>query len=190
MLVGRYGAVLDACVLHPAILRGALLWLAQERLFRPIWSEAILDEWQTSLSRRFPDLGPDKLARMRSGFDAFDAALVAVPGTFVRVAELPDPNDAHVFAAALAGKANAIVTFNMKHFPEALAAEVGLEIRHPDDFIVNILDLDETKALGALRTQRASYANPSITAQAFLDKLERMGLVQTRHRLAPLVALL
>jgi hypothetical protein len=39
MLIGRYSCVLDACVLHPAILMGSLLWLASERLYRPYWSD-------------------------------------------------------------------------------------------------------------------------------------------------------
>lgn len=38
MLVGRYSAFLDANVLHPAFLRGALLWFADARLLRPVWS--------------------------------------------------------------------------------------------------------------------------------------------------------
>ncbi|WP_394659006.1 hypothetical protein [uncultured Novosphingobium sp.] len=46
MLVGRYTVLLDANVMHPAIVRGALLWFAASRLFRPLWSEAILAEWE------------------------------------------------------------------------------------------------------------------------------------------------
>lgn len=53
MLIGRYSCVLDACVLHPAILMGSLLWLASERLYRPFWSDMIWDEWQRSLEKRF-----------------------------------------------------------------------------------------------------------------------------------------
>ncbi len=49
MLVGRYTVLLDANVMHPAIVRGALLWFAANRLFRPLWSEAILAEWEKSL---------------------------------------------------------------------------------------------------------------------------------------------
>ena len=65
MLIGRYTAVLDACVLHPAFLQGALLWLATERLYRPVWSDVILDEWQRSLEKRFGE-GDSKVLTKRA----------------------------------------------------------------------------------------------------------------------------
>ena len=42
-------AVLDANVLYPFQLRNLLLWLAQEGLYEPLWSELILDEIQRNL---------------------------------------------------------------------------------------------------------------------------------------------
>ena len=59
MLVGRYGAVLDANILYSATLRGALLRMAQERLFRPMWSRRILEEWERSVRETRPHLRED-----------------------------------------------------------------------------------------------------------------------------------
>ena len=47
-----YAVVLDAYVLHPAHLRDTLLRLSERELFQPLWTSAILDELERSLTRR------------------------------------------------------------------------------------------------------------------------------------------
>jgi len=39
-------------------------------------------------------------------------------------------------AAAIAGHADAIVTFNIKHFPVDVLLSHGTEVQHPDDFVI------------------------------------------------------
>ena len=190
MLVGRYGVVLDANTLYPPTLRGALLRMAQERLFRPMWSERILDEWERSVRRDYPHLADAQFARMHDVFRLFPDAYVTDQHHLQLTQPLPDPDDEHVFATAVVGAADAIVTFNTKDFPADIAADLGIEIRHPDQFLVNLIDLDPARALKALRLQREVLKNPPMTAEVFLDKLRGAGLVQTHLRLAGLAGLL
>ena len=98
MLVGRYTVLLDANVMHPSIVRGALLWFAASRLFRPLWSEAILAEWEESLRRRFPDLAADHFQRQRAYMGSFGEALVEGYEPLMPALTLPDPKDVHVLA--------------------------------------------------------------------------------------------
>lgn len=185
MLVGRYLAFLDANVLHPAFLRAAMLWFAQERLFRPAWSTGVLDEWRGSVKRRFGDVTDERLDEMQSVMTAsYPDALVTGYERIAPCLDLPDPGDNHVLAAAIVGKCHGIVTANIKHFPADKLADFNLEIIHPDDFIVNIIDLERGRALTACRAHRAAMRQSAPTPDQFLERYLATGLVQAHARLS------
>lgn len=128
-------AVLDACVLYPSVLREILQGVAAKGLFEPLWSDRILGEWTRATAK----LGP--LAQAQSEMEAAQFR-AAFPRGFVREhlniearLALPDVNDVHVFAVAIAGNADCIITFNAKDFPRHLLAEEGVERRDPDGFL-------------------------------------------------------
>lgn len=54
----------------------------------------------------------------------------------------------------IVGRADAIITANQKDFPEEQTLPFNVEVIHPDDFLVNAIDLDTGKALAALTRQR------------------------------------
>lgn len=185
MLIGRYSAFLDANVLHPAFLRGAMLWFASERLLRPVWSAGVLEEWRRSLKRRHTDLDDTKVDQLQQlMLEHFPDAMVEGYEPFIEALELPDPDDRHVLAAAIVGKCHGIITANTKHFPDNAVRPHQLEIVHPDDFIVNIIDIDETKALTACRNHRAAMTKSAPTQDEYLDRFRTCGLVQAHARLA------
>ena len=128
-------AVLDACVLYPTVLREILLGVAARGLYEPLWSDRLIREW----TRATVKLGP--LAQAQSEGDAalFRAAFPRgqvreQPNIEARLL-LPDPNDVHVLAVAIAGHADCIVTFNAKDFPRHVLAEDGIERRDPDGLL-------------------------------------------------------
>ena len=96
---------------------------------------------------------------------------------------LPDPDDVHVLAAAIAAHADCIVTANLKDFPADVLELYGLTALHPDDFIVAQLDLDIYPALGAFKGMRERKRNPSYSVEEFAAAMERNGLVATAQRL-------
>ncbi|WP_425406170.1 hypothetical protein [Hwanghaeella sp.] len=104
--------------------------------------------------------------------------------------ELPDENDRHVLAAAIMGKADAIVTFNLKDFPDNTLAAYGVQAIHPDDFLINQIDIDQTTVLGALRQTRQNLSKSNLSADELIDKLEHGGLPQSAARLRPLKILI
>lgn len=93
--------------------------------------------------------------------------------------DLPDSDDRHVLAAAIRCGASVIVTFNQKDFPNTAVRHFGIEAQHPDEFVENLLDLDEAAVVEAARRQRAQLKQPAIDVDRFLEILMKQGLVQT-----------
>ncbi len=128
-------AVLDACVLYPTVLREILSGVAARGLYEPLWSDRIIREW----TRATVKLGPVAQAQAEVEATLFCAAfprgqLREQPSIEARLL-LPDPNDVHVLAVAIAGHADCIVTFNAKDFPRHLLAEEGIARRDPDGLL-------------------------------------------------------
>lgn len=89
---------------------------------------------------------------------------------------LPNPNDRHVLAAALHGKAHVIITTNLKHFPNANLNTHGISARHPDDFVCDLIVADRDRAVLAFAADRARMVNPSHTVAKYIAGVEAGGL--------------
>lgn len=181
----RFTAVLDACVLFPIATADALVSLAVAGLFTAKWTVAIEDEWLAVAERRHPERTGRFTTRRDAMRDAVPDWEVTAEGwkALASSLTLPDPNDVHVLAAAIAGHADCIVTTNLKDFPASVLDVYGLVALHPDDFIVAQLDLDLYVALGAFKAMRERKRNPSYSSEAFAAAMERNGLVATAERL-------
>lgn len=181
----RYTVILDACVLYPAPLRDVLLSLASAGLFHARWSERIQDEWVRNLLLQRPDLKHEDLQRTRALMSsAIPDCLVTGWEPFEQIISgLPDPDDRHVVAAALGGHADAIVTFNLKDFPSEVMDALQVEIQHPDDFVLNQLDLAPFPALKAIKAMRARLRKPPIAAAELVAMLEKLQLPLSAARL-------
>lgn len=175
-----FGVFYDANVLYPAELRSLLMYLALTGLFRALWSNDVHEEWITNLLKNRPDLTREQLERTRELMDKHaEDALVTGYKNLIPGLHLPDPNDRHVLAAAIRGRADVIVTANLKDFPAEVIGPFGLEAQHPDDFILHLLDLAPGTVVAAARKHHQSLKNPPKTVVEYLDMLERQGLTQT-----------
>jgi predicted nucleic acid-binding protein len=178
--VAVFGAFYDANVLYPSELRNLLMHLALTGLFRAKWSAAVHEEWMSSLLKKRPDLTREKLERTRMLMDRHAAdALVTGYEDLIPGLQLPDPEDRHVVAAAIRGRADVIVTMNLKDFPADIIAPFGIDAQHPDEFILHLLDLAPGPVLAAAQAHRQSLKNPPKTVAEYLGTLERQGLTQT-----------
>lgn len=151
-----FAAVLDTCVLWPSVQRDFLMSMAIEGLYRPLWSEAILEELHRHEQVKLLDRGEDPaealvradnlLGNLRAHFD--DALVVGwepLEGFY----GLPDVDDEHVVAAAVVGGAGAIVTDNLRHFP-ADRVPANIQVLPAKEFAANTADVSPERAARAI----------------------------------------
>ena len=82
-----------------------------------------------------------------------------------------DPKDRHVLAAAVVAGADTVVTFNLKDFPDGVAETHGIQIIHPDSFLLEMLGEHADTVIGALERESAAFRNPPETVTRFLATL-------------------
>jgi predicted nucleic acid-binding protein len=192
-----FRAVLDTNVLFPFSLRDTLLRLAEPDpspapapLYIPLWSERILDEMVRNLVEdgRMDQDRADRLASvMRSAFEDASVgkdAIAAPEGSMTN-----DPGDRHVLAAAVAGGAEAIITFNLEHFSPDACEPFGVEPTHPDEFLLALYGIAHELVVEEVRQQAADLTNPPWSFEDLIGALERAGVERfadaLRNHLAP-----
>lgn len=170
-------AVLDANLLYPFLLRNLLVQLGVDLLLRPRWTGRIHEEWIGSLAAT-GKVTRERLERTR---DLMNRVLpgAEVPGWERRLADvpkLPDAGDRHVVAAALAAPAATILTLNLRDFPAAALAALGVAAEHPDPFLCRLHQADPAAVRASVEAARANLSRGTPTFAAFADALERHGL--------------
>lgn len=123
-------------MIYPASLRDLLMYLHVFNLYQPKWSDRIHEEWMEAVLRERPDVSRSRLERTRSFMDEYaeDAKTEGFDAIEVGITGLPDPDDRHVLAAAIAAGATYIVTYNLRDFPAVALAPHGVTAVHPDLF--------------------------------------------------------
>ncbi|MEO8656820.1 MAG: PIN domain-containing protein [Bryobacteraceae bacterium] len=175
-----FTAFYDANVLYPAELRNLLMHLALTGLFRAKWSADVHEEWISSLLQHRSDVTRDKLERTRVLMDTHAInTLVTGYQHLIPGLHLPDPNDRHVVAAAIMGRADVIVTMNLRDFPADTVGSFGIKAQHPDEFVLHLLHLAPHAVVEAAQNHRESLKNPPKTLVEYLETLARQGLLQT-----------
>ena len=186
----RYTAVLDANTLYPAPVRDLLLSLAVDGLYHARWTHRIHAEWTRNLLLKRPEIEPRLAALVELINRSVPDCLIGNYEGLISGMALPDPDDRHVLAAAIAGHADAIVTFNLKDFPADALDPHQIEALHPDDFILNQLELRPYEALAAVKKMRARLTRPPQTGAELIATLERCGLPATAAHLRQAQALI
>lgn len=163
----------DTCALFGGTLNDTLLRLAEMGAYRILWSEGVLAELERNLADRVgPGAAARRVSAMRTAFP--DAAISGYEE--LCAAMTCDPKDRHVLAAAIRGQAEVLVTFNVKDFPESSLDAHAVTVVHPDDFLLDQIDLHPARVEAALVGQVLDAHRPPLTLPLLLATLERSGV--------------
>lgn len=125
--------VLVAGLRSPTGASRRLLELLDEGHFEAVTSVSMMLEYEAVLKR------PENLQAARlieneidEFLDSLALLVIPIPSFFLWRPALRDPADEHVLAAAINGQADAIVTFNVRHFIQA-AGRFGIDVLRPGE---------------------------------------------------------
>lgn len=180
-------AVYDACVLYPNFLRDFLVRLAihgrRQGTLRAKWTGRIHREWIRAVLHHRGGIARAALMRTRRLMDqhVLGCRVRGYQRWELRVT-LPDPDDRHVLAAALACVADVIVTYNTGDFPPNVLSPFGVAAVDPDTFVIGLMDTGIV--VSAAAEHRASLRRPPLSVAEYLDALRHGGLSGTAAALS------
>lgn len=166
-----FPVLFDTNVLFGALLNDYILWLADRGLFRPLWSSDILTELEQNLLEHgvADELVHKRITTMTTHFpDAMVSGHEPLIPTLTC-----DPKDRHVLAAAIRANAEVLVTFNTTDFPGHSTEQYDIEVVHPDEFLLDQLDLYPGATVATFNLLVDTYNSPRMTADDVLRALAR-----------------
>jgi hypothetical protein len=84
-----------------------------------------------------------------------------------------------VLAAAIRAGAQVIVTNNRKDFPPDYLSGWGMERKNADDFIMDLIGLDDRVVFACVQEIATSRRRPPQTFEDVLAQLEKSGLTES-----------
>jgi len=159
--------------------------LAGTDLFRASWSSGVEQELLRTIPRERPDIRIEQVQRILELMRGhLPGALVTGYEGLINGIELPDLDDRHIVAAAIRAQAQVIVTANLRDFPAQALCQYDIEAIHPDEFILDLLDLSPATVVTVLKGVRQRWRNPPHDADQFNEALRACGLPMTATALA------
>lgn len=170
-------AVLDSDVIFSRVLHELMGRVAVELgMLELIWSEQLVAEAKRKLMERKGLTSPAAQRWVDYLAESFPSGKVRIEEGLV-AAELAtltaDPEDRHVCALAIAGRADYLFTHDRGYLAAALRAH-GIKVARPDEFLVDAWQEQPRALLETLELQTASWAGGQ-PLDELLDAIERAG---------------
>jgi len=179
----------DANVLYPRVLRDYLVYASDQGAIALRWSREILDEAVEHLADNIATFTPEQgellIRLLNSAFPYAEVKPSPAARRKVDTLDLPDEDDRHVLAAAVAARADILCTDNVKDFPREAMDSVGIELLNADTLLARLVTAHPSKMLAAHRSAVASLTGA--TEASTLAALRHANATKTAGLMAELL---
>jgi predicted nucleic acid-binding protein len=179
----------DTNVLSPISLMDMMFSLNDDEVHEVLWTDHLLAEWERVIvreHRRSPDAAAAITATVREFIsdgripdEAYQHLVNRVDG--------PDPDDCVHMAAAVGGRAEVIVTWNLSDFESNYLKVHGVTVTDPDTYLCALLDELPDEVLATIRRMAARKRRPPMSAMDVLDALDKAGVHEFASQIRPLI---
>lgn len=161
-------AILDSNVIFSRVLHELMGRLAVARMLDLVWSDPLLAETKRVLIEEKPvsEVVAERwIEHMRANFPDGRVDLDEVLETIDVTPDTRDPDDHHVVALAIVGRADYLFTFDRGYLSSPLRT-VGVRVSQVDPFLLRRLGADRDAILEIVRTQRAVWGRGNNRCQS------------------------
>ena len=162
-----------------------LLALTEDMIHEVIWTERLLGEWERVIVREQHRSVASASAITAAIREYFAESHVAEDVYSHLVNEMPgdDPDDRHHMAAALAGGAREILTWNRGDFPAEPLSALGLRVVDPDTYLQELLAELPAEVVATLVRLADEKRRPPRTPEDLTDALAKAGVPEFAENL-------
>jgi predicted nucleic acid-binding protein len=168
----------DTNVLFPFSVMDVLLALTEDGIHEVLWTEALLEEWARVVTR---DHGRSTAtaASITDAIREFFADCEVPEADYAHlVPDMPgkDADDRSHMAAAIAGGARVLVTWNRSDFPTEPLSQHGLRVMDPDDYLCQLVDDVPDEVAATVVRLAGEKQRPRMSTLELVDALEKAGV--------------
>ena len=168
-----------------------MLTLAEDGIHEFLWSDDLLDEWERVIIREGLR-SAESAARLTSQVRLYFAEGHIPRHEYrhlVRFMPGGDPDDHLHMAAAIAGRADVIVTADGRDFPRLDLAKHGIRVLSPDEYLLEVVGEVPDEIILAVQRISDRRRRPPMTVEEIIDRVSNAGAKRFAMRLRDLLAM-
>jgi predicted nucleic acid-binding protein len=162
-----------------------MLALTEDAIHEVIWTETLLAEWERVIVGRYHRSAESAASITAAIREFFPEGQIPEADYALRVDDMPgnDPDDRRHMAAAVAGQARVIVTWNRADFPAQPLATMGLRVADPDTYLSELLSELPREVAATVVRMAGEKRRPPRTPTDLTNDLARAGVPNFAERL-------